>query len=848
PGSFDPSTGTHSTVTTTTTAITTRQKLRGAHSSQCSMSLGARLWRGRPHTRGGPRGRLPTIVPRENELQTITITSTCLLSTSTCTHSTTQDARANANANANATIFAFNALEGRQSAPGTVRQGRHSSSTASSSSPMPPIPPPSQQISRMAQLPVRRHGPQEPIVVKAFTKYDNIRETVRGKNKAHTILSAQAQQTEWRIKRGLAPPDWRIILQNLIESTPVHMRQPVRIDLDGGLTLPFIHKFVESLWEIRYRTGCDMQVVRGESFVVGEGNRQREYDHHVFLFGDKTVVEGVLREILTHLEMFTLVTNVDETKTVPSLQPIFPPQDPEHIPDLNTLLLREDSPFEEEGLLLSWRGPLFRRIYKTKLRAKDIPRPNKWTTDSFEEYVRALTLSRMEPSLESKLYRHPGDHRRAVIEQLLLRFSDPATGLAVTGTAWKMALKFIVNDDVLNRKDARLLNDIMVKNGYKMTTEIYNIMAESAYRTKDLNTFQQVLRHMTDAGLRPNAKTWLRFLRIVEAEEIKRYILHAMDAKNFFIWPRLVRKVAKEVAEHDIYRAISLKQSFHDFLASQDRLYGPIWLSNYSGNRILDVLGRYNKVEDMKALAKIMFSSRDAQPDIITLNTCLTHCHLHNQLDEAVNFIRLFEDSGWRYFDDKVTMGLISEGAWKTRKPHMASVIWRYANLVNATTSRMRSRVEMLLGNKTPGKLTSRLTRLSAPGTTTTSEAAMKDFVDELFLCEYNRAWANGEAKPDQDVWNSGQMVNLMIKWYRTMHVQYKPGVRLSSLLRKALDLDQQNHADCRAGKNIVTAPIKIPIASHDDDDAPPPPLSERAFDSIFTDPGASCTLNSSSG
>ncbi|KAK3941245.1 putative pentatricopeptide repeat domain-protein [Diplogelasinospora grovesii] len=773
------------------------------------MSLGVKqLWSVRPHVLGA-RGR--SLIPRESAAAA----SFSRIISAHFNHSRAESTRAN----------------GSEDAP-TPDEASSSAAVSASQVVRNRTPPSSTLVDRLANVPVRRHGPRESVVVKPVTEYPSKHETRQSLRKNHQALTQQRRLEYLRIANRTRPPDWRVILQNLSKFTPTYspeyVNDAVKVIIPKDSTDMLLSDVENNVWDIRSRTGCVMKLYRGKK------NAEEPY---LVLSGERAAVDTAVEDILKVTKKVTVLLLSDKNG--------------ETILHNGTEDGSSDGALPQSPVTIDRRRPTGdHRPYNLETSVDAIPQPEEWTKESFEQYVAALTLGRLPPNLESQLYPKGEKHEMAVISRLHAVFNDPATRAAVSNSALKLALTYIAKRGHSFKPDARALFVRMEMLGLRMDTEVFNILAMSHVKAKDLRSFQTTIRLMIRRGHQPNLRTWTLFLRLIEAEEVKRYILHAMNHKGLFSAPLAVKAVASEMAEHDTYRAIQLGQDLKTFLAGQEALYGPEWLSNRAADKVIDVLGRYGRFDDIAEFLRILYASENPtlQPSTVTLNTVITHCKLQNQIDAAIDFVQLFEEHGAKQDGgtaafDPVTYHLLFEMAWKLKKPNTVSVIWRYAYLVNATSYRMRRRGAMLLlagsqsqegSTTTTTRWASRVAKLAAGRAAVASAGksdpeahrlAMQALADNLLLSDYKRDTLLQD-KPRTGVQveessNRWLLMQAMTEWYRSRYWVQEPAAPLGNLLRQALERDRLFHKEIRErdsntirgglGDLVLGEPIEVP-------------------------------------
>ncbi|KAK4249303.1 hypothetical protein C7999DRAFT_12850 [Corynascus novoguineensis] len=577
---------------------------------------------------------------------------------------------------------------------------------------------PSSLVERLSRVPVRPHDPYGSVVVKPVIQYPHKRENREALLKHHRAYTQQLR-LEQRRPPGARTGDWRAALNKLIKWTPPHERHGrIKVVIPKHSVALLLSDHERNLWNIKSRTECDMTLYR-------PADEAAPFDPYVILSGQPTAMTAAVDDILKVSKGVTVV-NLDEfLKTgVESSQAGQPPTQ-----GLN------DSAFAPTKIL-PHQMSVSCRPYRLNVRADQIPRPSEWTVEAFQQYTAALVMGNLDARRARQLYRDGETHKETVVRQLHAAFYDPAASTAVSLPALKLALRYLTAAGATHLKDAQSLFDRAEELGLRVNTDTYNLIAEMSVKSKNLPAFDSTVSQMVRHGYKPNLRTWLLFLRLVEAEEVRRYILQAMDTKTFFSDPAALNGVAGIMADHDAYRAVQQGQSFDDFIAGLRELYGPEWqLTLRAANRYLDVFGQHSKFNEMRQLVGYMFASEQSKPTTISLNTVITRCKHQRKVDPAVDLVRMFNEHGYDVAD-RTTFHLLYELARKTRKPHLLGAVWRYAHRVGMTNHRMQVHgIKVLAGERESARLTDRIRGVwEKPRSCAISR---QEFMENLFLCDY---------------------------------------------------------------------------------------------------------------
>ncbi|KAK0720607.1 hypothetical protein B0H67DRAFT_485056, partial [Lasiosphaeris hirsuta] len=534
-----------------------------------------------------------------------------------------------------------------------------------------PAPPISGLLDRLAGVPVRPHGPRESILVPPITEYPKRDETFHSIIKHQKALRRQTILRNPKYgKRRTVPPDWRWVLQFLIRSTPDYSPQKVT---NTAVTVTMHSRLADmldparenSLWGITSQAGCAMTLAPV----------QDDEDPYVTISGSRTAVDSAI----------TAIRNIDDLFII---APAPHPGDTEA--DTSDITARASSPFTIHSSSLS------RRLV-VNVKAGRIPRPREWTVRTLEEYVTDLTTSRMRPGMAHELYTAADSHEDAVVRQLRDVFREPGIAAIVSPRALNMAVAFMARRSAFYRSARDLVNYIH-QAGQPPDVDTFCILLEIATKGGDMREFQIIVRQMMRRGCRPPLRAWILFLRMVEAEEVKRYVLHYLHGKGLLNMPGAIGLVANEMAAADTYRAIQLGYDTETFVANQNALYGREWLTRDSGDKVLNVLGCYGKFDEAFDFLKVMWSGNSplTRPGAVSLTIAITHCKMHGQFNTALKFLELFEKHNAPK-PNAIVCHMLFMMAWRMHTPHILGVVWRYANRMGNTSHIMRSRAIRLL-------------------------------------------------------------------------------------------------------------------------------------------------------
>ncbi|KAK4144259.1 uncharacterized protein C8A04DRAFT_11638, partial [Dichotomopilus funicola] len=569
-------------------------------------------------------------------------------------------------------------------------------------------------IDRLSKIPLLPHRPDDHLVVRPVASYPHPREDEWAQVKHRRALVQQARLQQHRQQEGGG--DWKSILAMLMKFTGIHEAptQRFKVVVPRNSIGDLLSREGHSLWKIRSERACLMQLMRPIDNLA-------DVDPYVVIRGQSTPVLAAVDDILKIAKGVTVIDQSD-------------------LSELDAAGSGGDARMQTTTILPQ-RLTVAHRIYELTRRADRIRRPKVWTVKTFDTYVAALVDGVMDPNLARKAYRNKGGHRenhKDIVARLLYDvFHDPDAAAAVSVPAINLALRYLTPGGETYAHVAQALLKRARELDLRPSTDMCNLVLETAVATKNLLAFESTLSQMVVHKHQPNLQTWLLFLRLIESEEVMRFTVKKMDTKGFFADPVAVRQVAAFMADVDAHRAIQEGQGADAFLAGLRELYGPGWqLNSFAGNRYLDIFGRYSKFDDMTRLLEYWFSCRSTNPSVVSLNTAIAHCKQHRQMSRAIQFVRMFEEHGRDKVANEITFRLLYMLARKTRKPHTLGAVWRYANRVGMTDSGMREHaIKMIAAHREIGRLTGRLDGLWRKPVNL--PLSRQEFVSNLFVGDY---------------------------------------------------------------------------------------------------------------
>lgn len=640
-------------------------------------------------------------------------------------------------------------------------------------------------VPQPAKKPVRRHGVHDMVLIGPPKDYGHGRTTRYFTNKNDKALTRLVMHSRPLDLKKVPPGDWRHALELLYLQTPQHDVKTANDYVTIVIPPTAAHKLREdphhNIWAIKSRTGA---MIRMLSFPDGFTELQLE--------GEKTAVEAAAADIL----------NISSNASV-SIRPARLSHGAGHLVETHS----------KPEYISAYRIQRSERTrYALRVPAHGIPKPVIWSTELLERYVAALTYGSVLPGSQWGLYPDTVmPHHDVVIHILHKVFNDPTAASCISLSAFKMAIYYMAKAGTQYIVDVRTLMRRAGVLGVGVDVETYNIMADLAVRNKDLRCFQTTIRSMEKGNVRPNLRTWTLFLRMLDAEEVKRYVLHVMEKRGLFHIPAATTMVADCMAAHDAYRFIRQGQSLDDFRQHQTRLYGPEWRSRGALRSVLDQLGRHGRFEDMKILLEESFSRPETTPDVHTLGIVLLHCKLRVNLHAATDFLAMFEKHGMLLMSPVVCQYLF-DMAFKKKQPHCIDVVWRYACLLDMTTVEMRAKATRIRasGLKTTlyqswWSLFSAATEPKGLGKTLLQTAHQSR---QLLVDDFQRIHGPEENSP----LDSPQAISVLVAWYRELNKERAPREYITKLWAEAIERDTQSLQAIKDGREFTFKPVAIEL------------------------------------
>ncbi|KAI1851021.1 hypothetical protein JX266_003686 [Neoarthrinium moseri] len=485
--------------------------------------------------------------------------------------------------------------------------------------------------------------------------------------------------------------------------------------------------------------------------------------------------EGMLRDLWRRKDTLRSVELLKECDAVPN--------------DRVLTLHREQSPV----IALGSRPK--RHNYKLSQRADDIARPAIWTKASLEEYVAALVSGVVPMHLMGSLYPPDGpDHQQTVVSLLVELFQSESLRDSISTEALAMSLAYIQEKHLTFRPAARAIFNQAEISNVPMDTRICNLLLEGSSRSGDIDGFDAVLKMMTRRGYHADSESWLQLLMLVEDAKAKREVLRKMKKKGLNRIESTLAKAGRHMAPFELEDALPRLTSIERFVEQQDMKYDPVWLDAVTLNRLLEILGRNEKHAMVNELLGLVSTSSRMQPDVVAVNTIITHQRNIRDLMETLCFI----GSRWPGTrPNQETYHILFRIAWRIRSPNMLRVIWHYACYDRQAGHKMRHQLNVFYRKE------ENLGRLSL----------LKTWEDSILGEQALAALRDGGS-------NSFTKATYAARWHGERSLSSKPEEPFFSKLAEAREMDRRVHNKIKEGEVIAASvrdalTIEIPFQDH---------------------------------
>ncbi|KAI9823244.1 MAG: hypothetical protein M1819_001373 [Sarea resinae] len=503
------------------------------------------------------------------------------------------------------------------------------------------------------------------------SKPRRVRKSAKGRAKHKADKSFVNQQSKFQSYLSI---DWRVPLAELERHTEEGGNDRVeRVEVSQKVAPKLKEVVSRNETEIRFKTGCCVRVQDG-----GESNWA------VLLRGSSSSID-MAKELVARV----VSTGKSRSKTNQTTKPS------------SALPLKSNT---DVSMRTEWN----RSSLERQIRADRIPRPEKWTVVSFADYVERLARSEVSVSMHRHLYAEGETHKELVAKLLKDLLGDPQNKPYISIQAFNSALSFFVSHNMIAA--ARLLFVKMDLQQIGLTTETFNILIRGAAAAKDLHNFTFLLRLMIKRGIKPNGATWVAFLMAIETKEVKKHVIKSMYSKGLLQDISIVQDVMVQTIPDHFSTFLDSQQQQSgegesnsievrdknnhvlEFVKQIDSVFHQSWLTVYSSNCLLNILGYRGLLSQCLSLIELMHK-RNISPDVVSLNTLLAHCLHHHNANGAVELTRLLTSPPYNIVLDDTSYDLLFMLAWRLGFHNMSRVAWAYACVAGAVSNRMLRKV-----------------------------------------------------------------------------------------------------------------------------------------------------------
>ena len=347
------------------------------------------------------------------------------------------------------------------------------------------------------------------------------------------------------------------------------------------------------------------------------------------------------------------------------------------------------------------RVSAYSRNYRYFRLARDIIPPTEWSEANFAIYVDALAESQrtqarvpwaQRPQLKG--WTNIGD----VVTAFDTIFYGVASQTSLTIKACNTALRFFYDNGLLAK--ARALFIRMEDLRMPIPTETFNIMLRGSASLRDVHNFTFLLRLFIRRGFKPNEVTWTLFLQMMDSSEARAVIVRNMTEMKMLDKNYTRRTVAKHMLPFEINNHLGNGHHHHSILDHMNSKYGVGWISTTAGNILLHEVAKYKSTAESLSLLYEM-KQVGFEPDDISMATLLRRCLRSEQYDLAIEIIDAFKNLYGLHPGPQAYEALFMQ-AWKKRRLNLSTVVWKYACIYGAMSSKIQYRVYWSLLVYTP--------------------------------------------------------------------------------------------------------------------------------------------------
>lgn len=407
---------------------------------------------------------------------------------------------------------------------------------------------------------------------------------------------------------------------------------------------------------------------------------------------DKGPLSHDWRIALSDLLEHTVFEKLDNPKNNDHVLSLFP-NDGSHSQDLR-------GSNEDQGPVQ--RVPAYSRNYRYFRLARDITIPVEWSEANLAIYVEALaesqrTLARVPWAQKPQLkgWTNLGD----VVTAFDTIFYGVASQTSLSIKACNAALRFFYDNGLLAK--ARALYIRMEDLRMPILTETFNIMLRGSASQKDLHNFTFLLKVMIRRGYKPNEVTWTLFLQVASSEG-RAVIVRKMTEMKMLDKLYIRRTVAKHMIPFEINNHLGNGHDHYSILDHMNSKYGVGWISTSAGNMLLHEVAMSKSTAESLSLLYGM-KQVGFEPDDVSMATLLRHCSRSGQYDLAIEILDAFKNL-YRLHPGPQAYEALFMQAWRKRRLNFCTVVWKYACIYGAVSTKVQKLVYLSLLVYTPAR------------------------------------------------------------------------------------------------------------------------------------------------
>ena len=374
--------------------------------------------------------------------------------------------------------------------------------------------------------------------------------------------------------------------------------------------------------------------------------------------------------------------------------------------------------------------------------AQNVPRPSVWTVSSLSNYIEDVANTQYAndrmPQVPSGTKERSSN--RAEIVRIFDRiFCSHYFKRYISVKAYNTALTFYFNQGLVSK--GRSLFGQMEESEVFIPRETFNLLLRGAASSKDLHNYTFILSKSLQRGFRPDAETWNLLLMAITSDEVRAVVTQRMwERGRVGVWSK-ERGMMRLIVQNELGSHVERRGDRGAFLDHLDERYGPEWLTNSTGNKLLHEFSKCYGVLEALALLPGM-KQRGFAADHVSLDTLVQHCLQLKQHRNAVGVLARF-DHLFGVKPGRKTHEALFVMAWRGRLLNFARIVWRYACIHGYVTFKMRNLVfQSLLGTDPPQTSSSRSLRFrELVGRFVTNSVKPHNFKDSsLFLDQSSKS------------------------------------------------------------------------------------------------------------